>query len=159
MKLKLFLAAACAVLCAVNFVQAQDAPQAYVGAHLIPVSGAEIDNGVIIVRAGKIVDVGAADAVNIPADAQRIDVAGKVIMPGLVDTHSHIGCGPRAATAGADPAGRPHPRRHQRPRYRAFEKRSQAGSPSATSCPARGTCSAGRRFTSSIATPRPSTTW
>jgi len=37
------------------------------------------------------VAVGASDAVSIPAGAQTIDVRGKIIMPGLVDTHSHFG--------------------------------------------------------------------
>src|SRR5690606_17541304 len=29
--------------------------------------------------------------VRIPADAERRDMSGRVIMPGLIDTHSHIG--------------------------------------------------------------------
>jgi imidazolonepropionase-like amidohydrolase len=72
---------------------AQDKPQAYVGATLIPISGGEIANGVLIVQGGKIVAAGSAADVQIPADAERHDVAGKTIMPGLVDTHSHIGSG------------------------------------------------------------------
>ena len=72
---------------------AQENPQAYVGAEIIPVSGPTIPNGVIIVHKGKIVAVGPRAAVQIPANAQVNDAAGKVIMPGLVDTHSHIGGG------------------------------------------------------------------
>lgn len=68
-----------------------DAPRAFVGARLIPISGPEIDRGVVVIEHGKITAVGAADAVTIPPDARRIDVAGKIIMPGLVDTHNHIG--------------------------------------------------------------------
>lgn len=82
---------AVAVCLLISVAQAQDKPQAFVGAHLIPIVGNEIDNGVLIVQKGKIMSAGAANAVQIPADADRIDVAGKVIMPGLVDTHSHIG--------------------------------------------------------------------
>jgi imidazolonepropionase-like amidohydrolase len=70
---------------------AQDKPQAYTGAHVIPISGAEFDNGVLIVQNGKIIAVGPADEVQVPQDAERHDVAGKVIMPGMIDTHSHIG--------------------------------------------------------------------
>ena len=66
-------------------------PRAFVGAKLIPISGPEIDRGVILIESGKITAMGPADAVKIPPEAQRIDVTGKVIMPGLVDTHSHIG--------------------------------------------------------------------
>src|SRR5438874_9210312 len=73
--------------------RAQDKPQAYVGAHLIPISGPEIDNGVVVVQGGKILAAGAASDVQIPDGAEKHDVAGKVIMPGLIDTHSHVGSG------------------------------------------------------------------
>lgn len=72
---------------------AQEQPHAFMGAQIIPIAGAPIDNGVLVVHRGKIVAVGAADRVNIPANAVRIDATGKIIMPGLVDTHSHIGDG------------------------------------------------------------------
>ncbi|CAN5555971.1 hypothetical protein BH09PLA1_BH09PLA1_18960 [soil metagenome] len=72
---------------------AQDKPQAYVGATLIPISGPEVSDGVLIVQGGKIVAAGSAADVPVPADAERHDLAGKTIMPGLVDTHSHIGSG------------------------------------------------------------------
>jgi imidazolonepropionase-like amidohydrolase len=73
--------------------RAQDKPQAFVGAQIIPISGPPISNGVLVVHRGKIVAVGPASQVVIPSDAERHDVTGKVIMPGLVDTHSHIGGG------------------------------------------------------------------
>jgi imidazolonepropionase-like amidohydrolase len=72
---------------------AQDKPQAYIGAQIIPISGQPIANGVLLIHRGKIVAVGASGAVQIPADAERHNVSGKVIMPGMVDTHSHIGGG------------------------------------------------------------------
>jgi imidazolonepropionase-like amidohydrolase len=70
---------------------AQERPQAYVGARVIPINGAPIENGVIVVHRGKIVAVGARGSTTIPAGAETHDVTGKVIMPGLVDSHSHIG--------------------------------------------------------------------
>lgn len=76
---------------------AQEKPVAFVGGRVIPISGPEIENGVVVVHRGKVVGVGAADGVAIPADAERIDIKGGVVMPGLVDTHSHIG-----GIAGAD---------------------------------------------------------
>ena len=85
------LAAICALLCAAAPAIGQERPQAYVGARVVPISGAEIPNGVLVVHRGKIVDVGPAASVKIPSNAERVDVSGKVIMPGLVDTHSHIG--------------------------------------------------------------------
>ena len=70
---------------------AQDKPVAFTGATIIPIAGEPIENGTLVVLEGKILAVGAADDVDIPDDAQRIDAAGKTIMPGLVDTHSHVG--------------------------------------------------------------------
>ena len=72
-------------------VSAQDRPIAFIGARVIPIDGEEIPNGVLVVSGGKITGVGKAGAVQIPAGAERVDVSGKVVMPGLVDTHSHIG--------------------------------------------------------------------
>lgn len=81
------------VLLACATAQAQDPPQAYIGARIIPIGAPEIENGVLLVENGKIVAVGAAGATRIPDDAARIDVRGKIIMPGLIDTHSHVGGG------------------------------------------------------------------
>jgi imidazolonepropionase-like amidohydrolase len=94
------LAAICALLCAVVPASAQERPRAYVGARIIPIAGAEIPNGVLVVHRGRIVEVGPAASVKIPTNAERVDVSGKVIMPGLVDTHSHVG-----GVAGADSSG------------------------------------------------------
>ena len=69
---------------------AQDKPQAFFGARIIPIEGAEIENGVLVVQNGKILAVGGAGT-SIPGDAIRHDAKGRVIMPGLVDTHSHVG--------------------------------------------------------------------
>ena len=69
----------------------QDAPIAFVGARILPIDAAEIANGTLVVHRGRIVAVGDAAAVRIPDGATRRDVAGNVILPGLVDTHSHIG--------------------------------------------------------------------
>lgn len=67
------------------------ATTAFIGARILPISGAPVDDGVLLVEDGRIRAVGTRDAVRIPRDAQRIDVTGRVIMPGLVDTHSHVG--------------------------------------------------------------------
>jgi imidazolonepropionase-like amidohydrolase len=63
------------------------------GATIYPVSGPPIENGVLVIHQGKIVAVGPANRVSIPRGAVELDVRGKVIIPGLVDTHSHIGGG------------------------------------------------------------------
>ena len=77
--------------------RAQDKPVAFINAKIIPIMGAPIESGTIVVLRGKILSVGDSKAVVIPADATVIDASGQVIMPGLVDSHSHIGEG-----AGAD---------------------------------------------------------
>lgn len=71
---------------------AQEQPHAFRGATILPISGPAIQNGVLVVQGGKITAVGGPETA-IPAGAVVHDAAGKVIMPGLVDTHSHIGGG------------------------------------------------------------------
>lgn len=82
---------------AVCSVFGQEKSVAFIGAKIIPIVGQPFENGILIVRSGKITAVGDARTVRLTADIQKIDVSGKVIMPGLVDSHSHIGEG-----AGAD---------------------------------------------------------
>ncbi len=72
---------------------AQEKTQVFKGAQIIPIAGEPIANGVFVVAGGKIVAVGAADKVAIPAGAEIHDATGKVLMPGLIDSHSHIGAG------------------------------------------------------------------
>jgi imidazolonepropionase-like amidohydrolase len=47
-------------------------------------------NQTVIVKDGKIVEMGAADKVKPPAGALRIDGRGKFLMPGLADLHVHL---------------------------------------------------------------------
>src|SRR4051812_4275285 len=68
------------------------ATTAFTGARVIDgTDRAPIDNATILVRGGKIVAVGAAPAVAVPAGAQRVSLAGKTVMPGLVNAHGHVG--------------------------------------------------------------------
>jgi imidazolonepropionase-like amidohydrolase len=65
---------------------------AFVGARVIDGTGAApIENGVLLVRDGRIAAVGPADAVEVPADAERVEVAGRTIIPGIVNAHGHVG--------------------------------------------------------------------
>jgi imidazolonepropionase-like amidohydrolase len=63
----------------------------YRGARILTGAGAPIDKGVLVVRKNKIVSIGAEGDTPIPQGAEVIDLTGKTIIPGLVDTHSHIG--------------------------------------------------------------------
>ena len=69
-------------------------------------AGSVIQNGTIIIRDGKIVDVGIGVA--IPADARIVDLAGKEIIPGMIDNHSHIGASPEDLNESAVSFGPQH---------------------------------------------------
>jgi imidazolonepropionase-like amidohydrolase len=84
-------------------IYAQTQPVAFTGATVMPISSAPIQNGVVVVQNGRIVAVG-GPGTTIPRNATRVDARGKVIMPGLVDTHSHIGRGD-----GGDRSSATHP--------------------------------------------------
>ena len=75
----------------------QEKPTAYINARIIPIVGQPIEQGILLVQNGKITAVGDARTVRLSADVVQIDLQGKTIMPGLVDSHSHIG-----EPAGAD---------------------------------------------------------
>ena len=65
---------------------------ALVGARIVTMAakdGGIIDDGVIIVRGDRIVAVGPRVGTPVPAGAVTVDVAGKTIIPGLVDAHAH----------------------------------------------------------------------
>lgn len=101
----------CSLLCILllahwgaDAAQAQPQPQVFRGAMLYPIASAPIEDGVLVVQDGVIQAVGAADAVEVPNNAVEHDVSGKVIIPGLVDTHSHVG-----RVEGGDGAAPLHP--------------------------------------------------
>lgn len=83
---------------------AADGLVAFQGATVIPIAGEPIDDGVVVVRGTKIDAVGRSGEIEIPRGADVRDVSGRVIMPGLVDTHSHLG-----RVAGGDSSGPLHP--------------------------------------------------
>ena len=62
------------------------------GARLIAGDGtAPIERSAFLVRGDAIADVGTQGALQPPADALRVDLRGKTVIPALVDAHSHLG--------------------------------------------------------------------
>jgi Tol biopolymer transport system component/imidazolonepropionase-like amidohydrolase len=61
------------------------------GGRVVTMRGAEvIERGDVVVTDNRIVAVGPTGSVTVPAGARVIDVAGKTLIPGLVDVHAHL---------------------------------------------------------------------
>ena len=91
--MKHILLCAIALAAAVCPTLGQSRPTAFVNASIIPIVGQPIEQGVLLIHNGKITAIGDARTVRLSSDVQTVDMSGKVIMPGLVDSHSHIGGG------------------------------------------------------------------
>jgi imidazolonepropionase-like amidohydrolase len=64
---------------------------AFVGARLIVGDGrAPIENSVILVNGTRFQQAGTAGQVQIPAGARNVSLAGKTVMPTIIDTHNHL---------------------------------------------------------------------
>ena len=59
------------------------------GGKILTITKGVIENGVVLIDKGKIVDIG--PQVRIPKGAEVIDATGKVIMPGIVEAQGHMG--------------------------------------------------------------------
>jgi len=75
---------------------------AITNARVVPVAGAEIARGVVVIRNGLIAAAGAD--VTAPPDARIIDGTGLTVYPGLIDAHTNLGI---PATAPPQPTGAP----------------------------------------------------
>jgi imidazolonepropionase-like amidohydrolase len=88
------LVVAAAIAATAALVRAQQpaaGTTAYMGARVI--FGDErpsLANATLVVRGGRFVQVGPTGEVQVPADATRVDLTGKTVMPTLVDTHVHL---------------------------------------------------------------------
>jgi imidazolonepropionase-like amidohydrolase len=63
---------------------------AFEGARLIVGDGRVIENATLIVDGARIAQVGQTADVHVPAGATRVALAGKTVMPMLIDTHVHL---------------------------------------------------------------------
>ncbi|MGD8472898.1 MAG: amidohydrolase [Anaerolineae bacterium] len=59
---------------------------------VLTITGGTLEPGTVLVEGGRIVAVG--QEVTVPEDAEVYDAAGKVVMPGLIDAHCHVGIFP-----------------------------------------------------------------
>jgi len=61
------------------------------GARIITMQGTQvIENGDIVITNNRITAIGPSGTLTVPAGARTIDVSGKTIVPGFVDTHAHL---------------------------------------------------------------------
>src|SRR5262245_38434780 len=76
---------------AIHFAKAQHTgidTYAITNARIVPVSGATIEHGTVVVRNGLIAAVGAS--VTPPSDARVIDGSGLTVYPGLIDSYTNL---------------------------------------------------------------------
>jgi len=94
--LKMLTCVAAAAACASVAVRSQSrtpsGPVVYEGARLIVGDGTPaLDDGAFVVQNGRISAIGKRGAVAVPAGAARVDLAGKTVMPAMINVHVHIG--------------------------------------------------------------------
>ncbi len=65
---------------------------AIVDGKVMTITQGTLEKGTVLVEGGRIVAVG--EEVEIPGDAQVYDATGKVVLPGLIDAHCHVGIFP-----------------------------------------------------------------
>jgi imidazolonepropionase-like amidohydrolase len=66
-------------------------PAAFVHVNVIPMDRERVlENQTVVVKDDRIVQVGSAESVKIPAGLQTIEARGKYLIPGLVDAHVHL---------------------------------------------------------------------
>ena len=58
-------------------------------AHILPIVGEEIENGCVLINEGKIAEIG--PELHAPRDAEVIDAGGRLVTPGCIDAHCHVG--------------------------------------------------------------------
>ena len=93
MKRTLLAAAIAATAVTVSLAQ-PPAATVFEGARVIVGDGRVIDNATIVMQGDRITQVGAAAAIKAPAGATRVSLAGKTVMPAIVDAHVHTSTTP-----------------------------------------------------------------
>jgi imidazolonepropionase-like amidohydrolase len=66
--------------------------KAFLGSRLFVGTGeAAIEDAVLLVREGRVEAVGPRTRIQVPPNAERVDLTGRTVMPGLVNAHGHVG--------------------------------------------------------------------
>src|SRR5262245_40270309 len=86
------LLAASVALAGLPAARGASAVKAFVGARLFDGTGRALrPDVVLVVKDGRITAVGPSGDVHVPPGAERIDLAGRFVIPGLVSAHGHVG--------------------------------------------------------------------
>ncbi len=64
---------------------------AIVGGHVVPISRDPIEGGVVLIRDGRVAEVGPQAEVSIPEGIDVVDASGRWVLPGFVESHAHMG--------------------------------------------------------------------
>ncbi len=62
---------------------------AIVGGRVVTITGDEIETGTVLVRDGKIAEVGAS--VRVASGTEVVDASGSWVLPGFIEAHGHVG--------------------------------------------------------------------
>jgi imidazolonepropionase-like amidohydrolase len=73
-------------------VAAKGGAKVFYGMNLIDGTGAApLKDAVMLVADGRVVAIGPPGTIEVPSDAEYIDLTGKTVIPALIDAHSHVG--------------------------------------------------------------------
>ena len=91
LRMRVTIAAICAALSVAASGQAPATVTVFEGARVIIGDGrAPVENASFVVDGARFTQVGRAADVRVPAGAARVNLAGKTVMPAIIDTHTHL---------------------------------------------------------------------
>jgi imidazolonepropionase-like amidohydrolase len=64
---------------------------AITGGYVVPVDGSPIEGGTVLIRGGRIAEVGTAAEVDVPDEVAEVEADGCWVLPGFIDAHAHLG--------------------------------------------------------------------
>jgi imidazolonepropionase-like amidohydrolase len=105
-KKSIFLGLVFILLFSTAFPQNENKNIAIKGGKILTISGEDIEDGIILIKNGKISEVG--KNIRIPENAEVIDAAGKWILPGLIESHTTLGARSRYSGSNSDETSNPN---------------------------------------------------